>query len=130
MRQRVNSRERMLVNTTGNVDVLPTATVPNVRVEGLALAASRRVPVPSTGSSNFVFDPTSVSATFPPLHPIALGVKVTLRLKLCPGLRTSGRLNGDTLYSRSLVLTCETVTLLAPPLAKVTVKVSLLPTST
>src|ERR1700737_2445136 len=89
--QRVNSPGRMLVNTTGNVDVLPTATAPNDRVEGLAIAASRVVPVPSTGSSNFVFDPTSVNATFAPFHPIVLGVKVTLRLRLCPGLRTSGR---------------------------------------
>ena len=61
----------------------------------------------------------------PPVHPIAVGVKLTLRTTLCPASNTSGRLKEDVMNSELPTLIPEIVALVGPLLVKVTGRVSL-----
>jgi hypothetical protein len=58
---------------------------------------------------------------FPPAHPVAGGVKVTLRDAVCPGATTNGKRELDRLKALPVRLTAETVTLVCPPLLKTTI---------
>jgi hypothetical protein len=51
---------------------------------------------------------------FPPVHPIAAGVKLTLKSKLCPAGTTSGRFKLDGAKLELLIANPETVTLVSP----------------
>ena len=44
----------------------------------------------------------------PPVHPIAVGVKLTVRLTLCPAGKTSGRLKEDVVNSELPTVIPET----------------------
>jgi hypothetical protein len=60
----------------------------------------------------------------PPVHPIAVGVKLTLRSTLCPASKSSGRLKEDVVNSELPTVIPETVTLVCPLFVTVTSKVS------
>jgi hypothetical protein len=59
----------------------------------------------------------------PPVHPIAVGVKLTFRVTLCPACNTSGRLREDVVNSEFPTVIPEIVTLVAPVFVTVTGKV-------
>ena len=122
--------ERVLESTTGIVELVPIATWPNDTIEGLALKDSLLTPVPSTPSTKVGLEALLEKASFPPVHPIAVGVKLTLRSKLCPEAKTSGRLKVDGVNAELLIANPETVTLVASLFVTVTIKVSLCPITT
>ena len=62
--------------------------------------------------------------------PADCGVKVTLKVKLCPAERVSGRLNPLMVNVVPLNVACDTVRLAPPELVRVAVWVLLLPTCT
>jgi hypothetical protein len=66
-----------------------------------------------------------VNVIVPPVHPSAVGVKVTLTSKPCPAARTSGKLNWDMVNAALFPATAEIVTVDCPTLATVTSRVSL-----
>jgi hypothetical protein len=59
-----------------------------------------------------------------PVHPIAVGVKLTLRSTLCPASRTSGRLKEDVVNLELPTVIPEMVALVCPLFVTVTSKVS------
>lgn len=59
----------------------------------------------------------------PPVHPVAVGVKLTLRVTLCPAGNTSGRLTLDVLNAELPAAIPEIVTSVAPVFVRVTGKV-------
>jgi hypothetical protein len=63
-------------------------------------------------------------STVPSVHPIAVGLKLTLRPTLCPAGKASGRLKEDVVNSELFTLTPEMVTLVWPLLVRVRSKVS------
>src|SRR5580700_1398826 len=121
--------ERALESTTGIVELVPIATWPNDTLEGLAVNDSLLTPVPSTPSTAVALDAVLEKLIFPPVHPITTGVKLTLRSKLCPTSRTSGRFKVDGVKLELLIANPETVTLVCPLFVRVTVKVWVCPTT-
>jgi hypothetical protein len=122
--ERLVFQDRLLVSTTGSVELVPTATWPNDTIEGLAVTASLATPVPPTSSVRVGFDALLENLTAPGVHPSAVGVKLTLTSTLCPASKTSGRLMPDAVNSEWLSVVPETVTLVCPVFVTVTSKVS------
>jgi hypothetical protein len=60
----------------------------------------------------------------PPVHPSAVGVKLTFTSTPCPAAKTSGRVKSDVVNSELLAVVPETVTLVCPVFVTVTSKVS------
>ena len=50
----------------------------------------------------------------PPVHPSAVGVKLTFRSTLCPASKTSGRLKEDVVNPELSTVIAETVALVCP----------------
>jgi hypothetical protein len=123
--ERLIFHERAFVNTTGRVEMVPIATCPNDTIDGLAVTASLLTPVPRTSSGRIAFDALLINLIVPPVHPIAVGVKLTFNSTLCPASRTSGRLKEDTVNSELLAVTPEMVALVSPLFVKVTGRVSI-----
>jgi hypothetical protein len=121
--ERVTLQERAFVSTTGTVDMVPIATWPNDTIEGLAVTGSLLTPVPATSRRRAAFEALLENLIVPPVHPIAVGVKLTLRLTLCPASKTSGRLKEDVNLELPTVIP-EIVALVCPLFVTVTNKVS------
>src|SRR5208282_2945143 len=130
----VTLEERAFVSTTREEELVPVATWPNDIIEGLAVTNSLSAPAPPTTRSSVVFDASLENLIVPPVHPLAVGVKLTLRSTLCPAAKTSGRfkLDGvnDGVNSELLTDIPETVTLVSPLFVMATSKVVVLPTVT
>ena len=65
-------------------------------------------------------DELLVKVTVPLVHPVAVGVKVTVTPILSPAPQRTGRFTPDTLKSEPLTLIDEIVTLVCPVLVKTT----------
>jgi len=122
--ERVTFQDRAFVSTTGTVELVPIATWPNDTIEGLAVTDSLVSPEPPTSSLRLAFDEPLENLILPPLHPIAVGVKLTPRLTLCPAGKTSGRLKLDVVNSALPTAIPEIVALVCPVFVTVTSKVS------
>jgi len=120
--QRVTCQERALVRTTGTLNVVPIATWPNDTIDGLALTGSLLMPVPPT--LRLAVDVLLKNLTVPPVHPVVVGAKLTLRLTLWPAAKTSGRLKEDVVNAELPTTIPETVALIFPVFVTVTSKVS------
>jgi hypothetical protein len=110
----------MLVNTTDFVELVPTATGPNEMLLGLAVMGSLVIPIPPSLSRRDGFEALLVNVTLPPVHSVAVGANVTLRLTLSPADKINGRLNWDRLNSAVLRFVAETVMSVSPVFFKVT----------
>jgi hypothetical protein len=118
----VTCQERAFVITTGTVDVDPIATWPNDTIEGLAATGSALSPVPPT--LRLAVEALLKNLIVPPVHPVVVGAKLTLRLTLWPADKTSGRLKEDVVNSELPTAISETVALVFPVFVTVTSKVS------
>ena len=118
----VTCQERAFVSTTGTVDVDPSATWPNDTIEGLALTAWLLVPVPPT--LRLALDALLRNLIVPPVHPVIVGAKLTLKSTLWPADKTTGRLKEDVVNSELPTAIAETVALVCPVFVTVTSKVS------
>ena len=120
----------VLVKVSGKVLLLPTCTLPNGRLAGLAPTAPSAVPVPDKGIVSEGFDPFEATVTLPLKLVADVGVKTTLKLVDCPALSVTGAvtpLNAKPVPPPDIE---EIVTLELPVLVKVADKVLLLPTCT
>jgi hypothetical protein len=79
-----------LVNVSDRVWLLPTCTLPKLRLVAVAVSAPGVVPVPVSGTFNVGFDALLVTARLPLADPPAVGVNVTLKLTLWPAARVAG----------------------------------------
>jgi hypothetical protein len=69
----VTCAERVLVSTTGTVELCPTNTEPNETLEGLATTPSPFAPVPLILSSKSEFEASLVMVAPPCVKPDAVG---------------------------------------------------------
>jgi|SRR5579863_7720238 len=105
----------------GSVALVPTVLCPKDRLVGDATSPSLNTPDPANQSCTFAFGTLPVKDTFPsvhPVHPSAVGVKVTFNPTLSPAARDAGRFKPDTLNSASPRLMADTVVLAVPVLVR------------
>jgi hypothetical protein len=124
-----------LIKVTGWLWVLPTVTLPNDTLAGVAPSWLAVTPLPETDKAALVgvlsWAPAEVtlfvvseelplSVTFPLTAPADFGVKVTLNEALWPAARVSGNPKPLTVKAALLAESCETVTLVPPEFVSMT----------
>ena len=82
-----------LVRVSESVWLLPTCTLPKLRLVAVAVSDPGVTPVPDSGTFKFGFDASLTIARSPFAGATVVGVKVTLKAVLCPGAKSSGRLS-------------------------------------
>jgi len=70
--------------------LLPTVTLPKLRLDGLGDKAPAKTPVPDNGMVSDGLDPLDVTVTVPLALPAAVGVNVTLNVALAPAASVTG----------------------------------------
>jgi len=100
-----------LVNVSDRVWLLPTGTLPKLRLAGLALSFPCATPVPDTATVSVGSDALLLTVTLPLEVPAACGVNVTLNVALCPLVSVSGKPKPLILKSLPATVACVTVTL-------------------
>src|SRR5579863_8317454 len=118
------------VRTMGRVALDPTDVCAKDRLNGLAINSSVLTPDPASHKGMLGFDALPVNNTFPsvhPVHPVAVGAKVTLSVTLSPAARDAGRVIPETLNSVPPALIAETVVAVSPVLVKIISRVSVSP---
>ncbi len=120
----------VFVTVSDRVCLLPTFTLPKLRLVGLSASCPLPAPVPE--SERFVtgFDASLLIVTVALKAPAALGLNVTLSGVLCPALIVTGRLGA--VKEKYLVETDALLILTDadPEFVAVTVRVLLLPAAT
>src|SRR5579863_768356 len=106
---RVNSALLMLTEVTftlapvalsaagSAVLLVPTTTLPKLKLVGDTANCPPAVPVPDRGIFKVGFDAFDAMAIFPLALPADCGVKMTLKVMLCPGVSVNGGLKPLTL---------------------------------
>lgn len=94
--------------------MLPTVTFPKLRVAGLEARAPGVTPVPVSGMVRVGFDELEVTVRLPLALPEATGLKLTLKLTLCPAVSVTGAVIPLTLNPVPLLPICEIVTVEPP----------------
>jgi hypothetical protein len=95
-------------------------TLPTANVEGVGVnCPAAAIPVPDRGRFSVGFDPFDVIVTLPLSLPADCGVKLTLKLMLCPAPSVNGVVIPLKLKPVPLIPTCEMVTLDPPVLVTV-----------
>jgi hypothetical protein len=95
--------------------VLPTCTLPNPILVGLAAKVPAVTPVPDSPTLSDGFDAVLVIATLPATAPAALGLKVAVNVVLSPAPSVRGTEIPLRLKPLPVAATCEMITL-DPPL--------------
>jgi len=80
----------VLVTVSERDLLLPTATVPKLRVLGFAPSVPCETPVPESGMFRVVFEAFEMMLILPLAPVAAAGVNVTLKVVLCPAVRVNG----------------------------------------
>ena len=109
---------------------VPFCTFPNARLAGFATRSPCDAPVPDRAIVKLGFEPSDVMVTLPLTAPLAAGVKVTVKVVLCPAVSVTGKLSPLKLNPVPLADAAEIVTLDPPLLVSVSDKLALLPTCT
>ena len=71
-----------LVKVSDRVWLLPTCTLPKLRLVAVAVSDPGVTPVPESGTVKVGFDALLVTERLPPADPPAVGVNVTLKVAL------------------------------------------------
>ena len=80
----------VFVIVSGWVPVLPTFTLPKLRLVGLLASEPGVTPVPETGMTNFGLVAVEVTVTPPLAAPAVVGTKDTVKVALCPPSSVNG----------------------------------------
>jgi hypothetical protein len=80
-----------------NVLLLPTLTLPKLKLAGLGDRVPSVTAVPETGTVRVVFEASLVTVRFPLALPAASGAKTTLKDLLAPAARVNGTVTPLTL---------------------------------
>ena len=110
------------VSVSASVWLLPTGTLPNPRLAGLAVSWPGATPVPDSGTFSVGLDAFEAIARLPATAPAEVGEKVALKLTLCPGLNVTGKLTPPELKPEVAPID-ETVTLAPPEFVSVSARV-------
>jgi hypothetical protein len=85
-------------------------------------------PAPDSGIDNVGFDAFELIVNFPLVDPLVCGLKLILKLTLCPALRVAGGAMPLKLYPAPVVVICEIVTAVLPEFVTVSATVFVLET--
>jgi len=80
----------VFVTVSDNVPLLPTTTLPKLRLVGFAPSAPAVVPVPVSGIVSVGLDPFDVIVTLPLAAPAVVGANATLKVALWPAVSVTG----------------------------------------
>ena len=81
-----------LVRVSDSVWLLPTCTLPKLRLAAVAASEPGVTPEPESGMPRVGFDALLVMERFPEADPPVVGVNVTLNVTLWPPAKVAGRL--------------------------------------
>jgi hypothetical protein len=101
----------------------PVATLPKFSVPGVRVNCPGAEPLPDNATFSREFEALEEIANWPEAAPATLGVKTTLKVKLCPAGRLAGSVRPLTAKAAFDELACEIVTALVPVFVKVALKV-------
>ncbi len=79
-----------MVTVSDNVCLLPTVTLPKLRLVGLAPSEPGDTPVPDNGMVRVGFDALDETVTLPLALPAEDGANETLKVALCPAVTATG----------------------------------------
>ena len=111
-------------------ELLPTCTLPKLRLDGLAVREPGVTPVPLNAMFSVGLLALLMIARFPLAAPAEVGAKVTVADLLCPAARVKGSASVPRLNPVPEMVACETVTFDPPELVIFTLRLWLLPVCT
>ena len=117
-----------LVSVSDRLELLPTWTLPNARLVGLAVNVPGVTPVPESGMLKLGFEPFEVMLTLPLAAPLVVGAKSTVNDVLWPAVNVKGRASPLKLNPAPLAEAAEMVRLVPPEFVSVSDRLELLPT--
>jgi hypothetical protein len=120
----------VLVTVSDRDCLLPTITLPKLRLVGFEPSAPGVTPVPDTGMARVGFEAFEVTVRLPLALPADCGVNVTVKVAPCPAVSVTGAVMPLRLNPVPLIPTCEIVTLEPPVFVIVSDRDVLLPTVT
>ena len=120
----------LLVNLSDREELLPTTTLPKLRLVGEAANAPGATPVPVSGIVNVGFEASEVMVTVPLTLPPVVGAKETVNVVFCEAFSVKGVVIPLSLNPVPVMLACETLTAELPLLVRVTVTDAVEPVST
>jgi hypothetical protein len=113
------------------VCLLPTVTLPKLKLDGLVVSGPAVAPVPESGMVKLEFDAFDVTVMLPVAAPASVGSNETLKAALCPAARVKGVLMPLKLKPDwPEIPTCEIVRLDPPVLVTVSDRVCFTPIGT
>jgi hypothetical protein len=119
-----------LVNVSDKLELLPTCTLPNARLVGLAVSDPCATPVPERGMVRSELLPVDVMLMLPLSAPVAVGAKTTVNDVLWPAVKVNGKDSPLRLNPVPLAVAAEIVRLVPPLLVRVSVSDFEAPTCT
>jgi hypothetical protein len=111
----------VLVRVSDRFVLVPTCTLPNARLAGLATRSPAVTPVPESGIVKLESDPVDVMLTLPLAAPLALGLKVIVNEVLWPAVSVTGRARPLKLNPVPLAAAAEIWRVVPPLLVRVSV---------
>ena len=111
----------MLVTVSDRDWLLPTVTLPKLRLLGFDPSAPGATPVPDNGMLRVGSEAFEVTVTVPLALPVDCGAKATVNVALCEAFRVTGAVIPLTVNSVPDTDTWEISTLAFPSLVSVTV---------
>jgi hypothetical protein len=126
----VTDEPPVLLNTCDFVLLLPTCTLPKLRLVGFALSVPGAVAVPESETVKVGFEALLVMVRLPVGVPAVVGANTTLNDLLAPAARVRGNVRPLTLNPAPVAVACEMVTLDPPLLVTVSERVCVAFTST
>ena len=115
--------EPLAVSVPANAALDPVATLPKFSVPGARVNWPEAAPLPDNATFTREFEALEEIVNWPETAPATVGVKTTLKVKLCPAERLAGSVRPPTAKAALDVLACEIVTALVPVFDKVALKV-------
>lgn len=120
----------VFVTVSDNGSLLPTCTVPKLKLAGFALNAPTDAPTPASVMVKVGFGASEVIVTLPLAAPVVCGANVTVNVALCETFNATGVEMPPTLNPLPLAAICEILTVDALLLVRVTVWLLCVPTVT
>ncbi len=112
-----------LVTVSDRVLLLPTFTLPKLRLAGLGDRLPAVMAVPEAGTVSDGFEASLATVKLPVGLPAACGAKTTLNDLLAPAASVNGTVTPLTLKPVPVTETCETLTVVPPELVMVSDRV-------
>jgi hypothetical protein len=120
--------EPVALSDACRLTLVPSTTLPKFKFVGLTASWPAAVPVPESGIVKFEFDAFETKEMLPPALRADCGAKITLNVRVCPGVRVTGGLKSLILKPAPETASFEMVTSERPIFVKASDSVRELPT--